>query len=390
MAYLCLLEQTEIPMLRRPILILVIFLTGALSHGMAADSLEVEPLSYRPEVFGAVKAKFETSLYDGSHRFNVRNSRLGVRGFASPKFKYAIQIDFSNEGKLSVLDSYVTYFNGQLDLTIGQQQYRFSTDLDRGPNSTLFSNRSFLAKYLTTYYTTTLSNGQVGHTVSSIGSRDLGLLARYRLKSAPLRVSAGLFNGSGTNNPEWDDKINIVARVDIGPDKGLHGALAHYNGHTPAATRVVTDIDGIHSLIDHTQHIRMYGAELSYTADHWTIESEYAQRRLRMDGIRLLQAGHIQGFYQFRLPESAAFRYIAPLGRWDIGDKIEFLDMDGLLDYFSAHRATLGVTFGFSGRILESELRVQFEKYFVADKPGDYSRNPLLQDKITVEVVVSF
>lgn len=123
---------------------------AALGRGYAQETHEEETISYRPEIFGAVKAKFETSLYDGSHRFNVRNSRMGVRGFASPNFKYAIQIDFSNEGKLSVLDSYVTYFSGGLEVTIGQQQYRFSTDLDRGPNSTIFSNRSFLSKYLTT------------------------------------------------------------------------------------------------------------------------------------------------------------------------------------------------------------------------------------------------
>ncbi|MCC8018511.1 MAG: OprO/OprP family phosphate-selective porin [Rikenellaceae bacterium] len=377
-------------MLRRRATICGVLFLAALVRGYAQESLDEETISYRPEIFGAVKAKFETSLYDGAHWFNVRNSRMGVRGFASPNFKYAIQIDFSNEGKLSVLDSYVTYFSGQLEATIGQQQYRFSTDLDRGPNSTIFSNRSFLSKYLTTYYTSTVSGGGVGHTASSIGSRDLGALLRYRFKGAPVRFSVGAFNGSGTNNPEWDDNINLVGKIELGPENGLHGALSHYNGHTPAGSKAVVGEDNSLSTAVFNQRIRMWGAELSYTAEDWTVETEYAQRRLQMDGLRLLQAGHIQGFYRIGTRESSVFRYIAPLGRWDIGDKIEFIDMDGLLDYFSAHRATVGVNFGFTGKIIGTELRIQFEKYFVMHTPRDFSRNPLLQDKITIEVVASF
>lgn len=366
---------------------------SAMASADGADSLEVEEVekvNYVPQVFGAVKAKFEASLYDGSHRFNVRNSRIGVRGLASPRMKYAIQIDFSNEGKLSILDSYVTYFTDNLEVTLGQQQYRFSTDLDRGPNTSIFSNRSFLSKFLTTYYTTVPENGHIGHTVSSIGSRDLGALLRYHIPKMPLRVNFGLFNGSGTNNPEWDNKINIVAKLEIGPEMGLHGAVSHYNGHTPAGTKVSFDQSGSLVSTIFTQRIRMWGGELSYTQENFAIESEYAQRRLRMDGLRLLQTGHVQGYYQFRLPKMKLMEYVAPLGRWDIGDNIEFLNSYGAMETFSAHRATVGVNFGFTGKIVGSELRLQFEKYFVTRKPSDYSRNQLLQDKITLEIVATF
>ncbi|MCC8036213.1 MAG: hypothetical protein LIO77_09850 [Rikenellaceae bacterium] len=370
--------------------VLTAFTVTAAARAEGADSVEVSGVSYIPEVFGAVKAKFETSLYDGSHRFNVRNSRIGVRGHASPRMKYAIQIDFSNEGKLSILDSYVTYYTDRFEATLGQQQYRFSTDLDRGPNTSIFSNRSFLAKFLTTYYTTTYNGSHTGHTVSSIGSRDLGALVRYRLPKVPARINFGLFNGSGTNNPEWDNKINIVTKLELGRPLGFHGALGHYNGHTPASTKVFHEADGTVSVVEHTQRMRLWGAELSYSAENFTIESEYAQRRLRMDGLRLMHTAHVQGYYQFHLPKSKVMEYIAPVGRWDIGENIEFADTDGLLDIFSANRATVGVNFGFTGKIVGSELRLQFEKYFVNRRPGDFSRNQLLQDKVTLEIVATF
>ncbi len=38
---------------------------------------------YAPEVFGVVFTSFSTSTYDGDSRFNVRNTRLGVKGNAA-------------------------------------------------------------------------------------------------------------------------------------------------------------------------------------------------------------------------------------------------------------------------------------------------------------------
>lgn len=348
------------------------------------------PAKYIPEVFGAVKAKFETSLYDGKHRFNVRNSRFGVKGLAGERMRYVIQIDFSNEGKVSVLDSYVAYFHRNFEISIGQQQYHFSTDLDRGPNSNIFANRSFLSKFVTTYYGSTLDDGVEKYYVSSIGGRDLGLHASYSIPGIPVKLSGGVFNGSGTNSPEWDDKVNFVGRVEIGGKKGFRFAASHYNGHTPVNIKVFhpQDIPGIEE--EFTQRIRMWGGELHYGHDNFRIEAEYAQRRLKDDGLQLLHVAHVLGNYTFGLNNPRVFKYIMPVGRWDMGKNIEFLNRSKELEKFDAHRATLGVNLGFAGKIFGSELRFQFEKYMLDGKPSDYGRNPLLQDKFTVEVVVTF
>ncbi len=349
-------------------------------------------ISYKPEVYGAVKAKFELSTYDGKHRFNVRNSRIGVRGLVSPHMRYVAQIDFNNEGKVSILDSYVTYFSKNFQVTLGQQQYKFSTDLDRGPSSSIFSNRSALAKFLTTYFGTEVQDGKVVPYVKSIGSRDIGVLAHYMIDTeVPMRLTFGIFNGSGSNNPEWTDNVNFIGRFDIGGPQGLSGSVSHYNGRTPVETRVETNPAGELVNVDFKQQLRMWGTELRYGQKNYKIEAEYAQRRLADTELAVLHAAHVFGYYQFHLPNRSVIEYIAPIARWDIGTDIEFLNgLTQQIDSFSANRMTVGVNFGFVRKLIGAELRVSYENYFIEHEPSDYKVNQLLQDKFTIEVVASF
>ena len=188
----------------------------------------VEPVSYVPKIDGAVKVKLEVDLQEAAYRFNVRNSRFGVRGNVSRSMYYRIQVDFNNEGKISILDSYVGYSIGGFDAKLGQQQYHFSTDLDRGPTTNMFANRSFLAKYLTSYYGNEVSDGKIVSYVKTLGSRDLGLSMSYHFKTdLPLNLIAGVFNGSGTNNPEWGKRVNLMGRIELGGKEGLQLSLIH-------------------------------------------------------------------------------------------------------------------------------------------------------------------
>ena len=195
--------------------------------GTEAESEASEEISYVPKIDGAVKAKFELSTYDGEFRFNVRNSRFGVSGNVSRHMIYRMQVDFSNEGKVSILDAYAGYQAGRWDVRLGQQQYHFSSDLDRGPSSNMFANRSFLAKYLTGYYGSELVDGKPKDFVRTLGSRDLGIMATYTFQTRlPLKFYFGIFNGSGINNPEWGKTVNFVGRAEIGPaSEGLRLAL---------------------------------------------------------------------------------------------------------------------------------------------------------------------
>ena len=140
-----------------------------------AAGKKAEPVSYVPKLDGTIKAKMEVDLNGGEYRFSVRNARLGVRGNVSPKMNYRLQMDFGNEGKISLLDAYAGYQSGGFTAELGQQQYHFSTDMDRGPSTNLFANRSFLSKYLTSYYGSELSGGKPsttsGRSVRAIWAR---------------------------------------------------------------------------------------------------------------------------------------------------------------------------------------------------------------------------
>lgn len=352
----------------------------------------VEPVSYVPKIDGAVKVKLEVDLQDAAYRFNVRNSRFGVRGNVSRSMYYRIQVDFNNEGKISILDSYVGYSIGGFDAKLGQQQYHFSTDLDRGPTTNMFANRSFLAKYLTSYYGSEVSDGKIVSYVKTLGSRDLGLSMSYHFKTdLPLNLIAGVFNGSGTNNPEWGKRVNLMGRIELGGKEGLQGSVAYYHGYSPQHV-TVEEHNGTFVTKDFEQKLRMVGGELRYTRGGLLLEGEYARRYLCMKGATAMMAtALVQGYYRFQLPKCPMIDYIAPIARWDMGNNVDYLNVqNNLRETFSANRITVGVNFGFGSKWIQSEIRLNYEKYLLKEQPSDFWGNKLLHDKFTLEVVASF
>ncbi len=349
-------------------LLLTLLISLFLASGTAVAQ-ESSSVSLTPVIFGSVRAKYEQSTEADLHRFNVRNSRLGVKGFTSENMRYAMQIDFNNEGKVSILDSYVAYVAGNFELSLGQQQYHFNADLDRGPSSSLFSNRSFLSKYLTTYYDPGAND------VSTIGSRDIGALATYKFSTeVPIAITAGLMNGSGANNPEWSNTVNYVGRVAVGGKSGLQVAASYYHGYTPLA-----------------QKIEMYGAELRYAKDDFLVEAAFAERKLEQDGTQTITTAYLHGYHIFHLDNQTFADHIAPHLRWDMGNGIEFENQQSLLvDRYDASRITIALNIGLAKKWIGSEIRLAYEEYMVGTSHTDAAVNPLLQDKFTIEFIASF
>lgn len=372
------------------VLLTLLALLPQAAAAQTADSAPAPKISYLPKVDGAVKARVEMSAYDGEYRFNVRNSRFGLSGNVSPAMDYRIQVDFSNEGKLSVLDSYIGYTAGRFRASIGQQNYRFSTDMTRGPNANLFSNRSFLAKYLTSYFGEELSGGKTVGYVRTIGTRDLGAMFSYDIPvKTPLKAYFGLFNGSGINNPEWGKSVNVITRLEAGGETGFRAAASYYTGFTPNHIHIRDGADPMNIIQSHRIH--MLGGELRYVKGNVFVEGEYAQRRLMIGGGKMLTAAHVHGYYRIVLPKNATMHHISPIARWDIGDNVDYLNTaTKQVESFTANRITAGINFGFVERFIKSELRLNYEKYFLKRTPSDFSVNKLLQDKFTIEVIASF
>ncbi len=361
----------------------------------SAQEESSEEISYVPKIDGAVKAKFELSTYDGEFRFNVRNSRFGVSGNVSRRMTYRMQVDFNNEGKVSILDAYAGYQAGRWDVRLGQQQYHLSTDLDRGPSSNMFANRSFLAKYLTSYYGSELVDGKPQDFVRTLGSRDLGVMATYTMETRlPLKFFFGIFNGSGINNPEWGRSVNFVGRVEIGKavTEGWRVALAYYDGSAPMHDRVIDNM-GVYEQVPFKQKMRIGVAEVCYRSGAFFIEGEYARRYLENYArkYQVMTASHIHTYYRFAMRPTCALNHIAPIVRWDLGNGMDYLNtVTEAVQSVNANRITAGVNFGFGKKFTRSEIRLNYEKYFLKDQPSDLAVNKLYQDKFTIEVVAAF
>lgn len=365
---------------------------NAQESSKTTESSETTEISYTPELYGVVKVKMEMSTDNGLYRFDVRNSRIGIKGNASERMKYAIQIDYNDEGSVSILDSWVGYSASGFEFKLGQQQHHFSVDTDRGPSSNPFSNRSFLAKYLTSYFGTTSNGTSYDSYVKTIGSRDIGAYMSYSIPNTIIKLSAGLFNGTGANNPEWSQNNNFIARLDIGGKEGLYGGVSWYTGQTKTTSEATLGSDGIYVDTPIKQLVDMYDGYIAYSKNDLFLEAEYAQRRIDNNGeLYLLQAGYLHATYRIAIKNSEIFKYFSPHLRWDMGDNVDYYDyVTESIDRYTASRMTYSLNFGLSEKRIHSELRLAFEDYFVRDNPADFAENMLLHDKFTIEFVAAF
>ncbi|MFI3306044.1 MAG: hypothetical protein R3Y68_05985 [Rikenellaceae bacterium] len=348
-----------------------------LTFGASAQQSESELPDgfFTPKVYGTVMTTFNTSTYNGYTRFNVRNSRFGVKGNASHDLSYLVQVDFSNQGSVSVLDSYIQYNKSDLVVMVGQQRINLSEDMMRGPSSCLFSSRSYAAVSSMSY----LVGDGSDFSISNMGSRDIGIYARYKLLKdnvVPITLGVGLFNGNGANNPDWDSTLNFSARVVLGDVKdGFSAGASLYTGKNLVS-----------------EDINVWTGEARYVTKSMMIESTYQQRRVMGTSLDILQVANIQGYYKFFTPQSKTFDYLSPLVRWDIGDNVDYLLLETteLQRKLDSQRLTFAFNIHFKGEKLRSRMSVGYEKFFMQNPPADMDYNTLMHDKFTMAFVASF
>ncbi len=382
---------------RRPILlsvVMMLFSMPARSYGAEPDKTapakeQRESLKkYIPEVTGEIKTRFEWRTNGRSVRFNVRNARLRANGYVNPYVNYRFFLDFHDQGKINILDAYIVARYKGWEVVLGQQR----ADLDRSLNPYFFANRSFLIKFMASHYAV----GDVGDDAVNIqGWRDMGAQFSYRFAGrVPVRVAAGIFNGSGLNNPQWQSStLSYVGRIEIGHKfDGLGIKTWYYSGALAPLDKTVI-VDGMQQRIPHRQKMRMAAAGIHYAHKRYYVESEYGFKNLLEEpGGKTMHTAYVQGIYAFPFPERIKiFRYAAPVFRWDYGANIDYLNaISARHDRFTGHRITAGVNFGFIDAIMISELRFNFEKFLFADKPSDLGENNLIQDKFTIELCLQF
>ena len=301
---------------------------------------------------GVIKAKAEISANNGVIRFNIRNSRLGLRGDIGEYVSYRVQVEFSNEGSFAPLDLYGTLKPARgLSISLGQLSIPFDNQYVISPAETMFANRAFVGKFFTP------------------GSRDIGAVVKYvPFSDLPLEGEIGVLNGGKINNPQWTDSPSYAARLIVGAMEGFRTSVKmyRYNGET----------------VD----MFLWGADVHYANERLRLEAEIMSRMAHTTSPDMFGT-YVQGTYIFYLKTARMFHNMSPTLRWDA---MGYNMMDSGLD---VNRLTFGINFGLDLKPFDSALRINYEQYFVRN--GYFAEfangDPHVADnKATIELLIRF
>lgn len=335
----------------RKILLTSLVVLGFVS---SAFSQEEKEFSYIPQVCGTLRAKYEYQTDVKNARFQVRDARVGVKGWLAPFLDYKAEINLSEKGKIRTHDIYTRFHIGdEFKVTAGQFRVPISIDAARSPHVRLFANRSFIAK-------------QVGNVF------DIGVKGSYQSKKIPFGAEFGIYNGMdySLSDEVWLRHFLYVGRV-----------LYDYKGLNIVAAAMTNKPD--------LYRINMYEGCVSYTFDRFFFECEYVYKDFLKTSTASVHAYNIMGMYSLPI-KSKYFNKMMFLGRYDgMTDNSDgFADESGNLtvDDSARKRVTVGTTLAYHQKV-RAELRLNYEYYFYDDNveidPSDHS-------KFVAEVMFNF
>lgn len=320
----------------------------------ASAQTEAERPSWVPEVSGTIRGKVEYQPNESESRFQVRNARVALDGSIIKGVDYKAEIDLSDEGQIKMLDAYVGLAPlKDFSLRLGQMRVPFSIDAHRSPHQQYFANRSFIAK-------------QVGNV------RDVGLALGYKFDALPLKLEAGLFNGSGLTDQKdyWTRSLNFSAKAQLQPASWLT---------LEGSVQKISPTGGA---------VYLYDGGATVKAGRWTLEAEYLRKHYSRGNFSNVNA--FDGFVCYGLPVRKLFHTVSFLLRYDRMDDHSdgALDSDGLLTVTDAARQRLtgGVTLSLAKQF-HADIRLNYEKYFYDDIA---QAKPSERDKAVVELVIHF
>jgi phosphate-selective porin OprO and OprP len=226
------------------------------------------------KIGGYLQERYTHSSQSGfNDTIEARRIRLTVGGDATEQIDFKVQVDFAGSrkgvagvdfgnsktttayfGKPLLLDAVIGYkLAGDNKLSVGQFKVPFSVEnLTSSPYLDLIS-RSQIVEAL-------VPGRDIGSQGRDIGVQYSGLKSFGKEGSRQLEYYAGLFNGSGINIADENDRKDPAVRLVLRPGiEGLALAASHYNGKL-GATKLAHD---------------RTGGELIYSRGPWTLKSEY-------------------------------------------------------------------------------------------------------------------
>lgn len=309
---------------------------------------------YYPELGCAMRTRWEISTTTGESRFQVRNARLNLKGRVAPIISYYFQTDFCDTGKFKVLDAWTRVeILKQLFVQVGQYRMPFGTDTFRGPANYIFTNRSFMGKYMANI-------------------RGVGLKVRYTLPMMPIWIEGAVFNPTAiTDHNKWIKKYAYAGKASWSCEDFKVEA-------------------GYMSLLPENVRINLADASVGWSNGDITVEGEYMYKHYTNKAVRAVHGFNLWGEYGIQLRKSI-FDRLSFHGRFDsmTANSDGKADENGVLTIQQPARSrlTIGSTLGYKYKSLNAAMRLDYEKYFYGDNPRPESE---VGDHLSLELIISF
>ena len=318
-----------------------------------------EKVDLTPHVHGAFRARWEGGVDGEGQRFQVRNARVSLDGAVAPSIDYFIQTDLCDRGKMKILDAWGRIgIVSNLKFQAGQFRMPFGTDCFRGPGNYLFSNRSFLGKYMCN--------------VRAVGAK-LSYSPRLS-RLCGLQIEGGAFNP--TSMADHDVWVKTMS----------------YSGKATLSVADFKVSSGVMTIVSDSVRSNLWDVSLGWQSGRWSLEAEYMHRHYAHRAARAAHSWVVWGDYAMPVKAGVFNRASFDL-RWDgITAHSNGNRTDGVLtvNHPARQRITAGGTLTYSYKWVRCDLRLDYEKYL-----GHERRNPTLLaagdfDKIVAEMVIKF
>lgn len=303
-----------------------------MSVAIGMIAAESDSISYRPQIHGTLRPRYEWSTTEGTSRVQLRNARVKLSGFVAPKVDYFLQVDLCDKGNMMLLD-----FWGRVALTkeikVQAGQFRMPMGIDpfRAPNNYIFANRSTVGKEMCNY-------------------RAMGAKVAWTPTNTPLTIEGGLFSPSRiTDQSRWRTGVAFAAR-----------AVYKINGIEASTGFLTTEPDSV--------RMNILDAALGWERGRWLVSGEYM--------CKLYGGGNYHPAHAYTVQAD----YRMPMKKKWLSEVSVQTRLDGITDHSSgkwdanhnlttthpAHnRLTLGATMTYRhSKNIGVDFRLNYENYF--------------------------
>lgn len=319
-------------------------------HIQANDSI-----SYRPNIHGVIRGRFEASTVQSDYRFQVRNARVTIDGKIAPVIDYFIQTDFCDRGSIKILDVWARLWATKgLGIQAGQFRMPFGVDPFRAPHNYFFANRSFIGNQICNY-------------------RAVGAKVIWQAQSTPLTIEAGAFNPATiSDHVSWHNKLAYAAK-------------ATYKIHN------ISLATGFMSVSPDSVRSNIIDGAVTWESGRWRVEGEYMYKHYTRSRHKEAHGYNIYADYHMPI-KAGIFNRLSFQGRFDgmTAHSNSIRDKQGQLttNHPARNRATIGTTISYiRSKNMYLDIRANYEKYFYH---SGVNVTPDMGDKAVVELVLRF